>query len=106
MRSSDGISPLENGLHTTRRGFLASAGAAALSFVYLPGVGRVRARPYIQSRAEDYEGRLCYNENPLGPSPVALAAMQDAATLGHRYPDWFSSGLESSSPRITASPRQ
>ncbi len=82
-------------IRLTRRGFLAAAGAGALSFVQLPGMGRVQARPFIpMSRAEDYEGRLCYNENPLGPSPAALAAMQDACTLGHRYPDWYSSSLE------------
>ncbi len=85
------------GFSLTRRGFLGAAGAAALSFVYLPGMGRVQARPFEGAgRADDYEGRLCYNENPLGPSPLALAAHQDAATLGHRYPDWYSSGLEGS----------
>jgi len=40
-------------------------------------------------------GRLCYNENPLGPSPDAIIAMQDASNMAHRYPDWFNSGLES-----------
>jgi histidinol-phosphate aminotransferase len=76
----------------SRRNFLQST--AALSFVYLPGVGRVKAQPSSLQRAEDYIGRLCYNENPLGPSPLALAAMNDATTLAHRYPDWYSSHLE------------
>ena len=96
MPRNDESSPQENGLSLTRRGFMATAGAAALSFVYLPGIGRVQAKPYSTSRAEDYDGRLCYNETPLGPSPLALAAMLDEATLGHRYPDWYSSALESS----------
>jgi len=78
----------------SRRGFLGGTAAAALSYVYLTGVGRVQAQPYVTRRAEDYEGRLCYNENPLGPAPAVLAAMQDASTLAHRYPDWFSSSLE------------
>jgi histidinol-phosphate aminotransferase len=95
MDRQDNFSSTQDGLQLTRRGFLSAAGAAALSFVYLPGIGRVQAKPFARDRAEDYEGRLCYNENPLGPSPAALIAMQDAATLGHRYPDWFSTTLES-----------
>jgi len=78
----------------SRRLFLSATSVTALSFVYLPGVGRVRAQPYPDAMATDYQGRLCYNENPLGPAPAALAAMQDAATLSHRYPDFYSSSLE------------
>jgi len=77
----------------TRRQFL-QASAAGLSFVYLPGIGRVKAQPFDFLDSRDTFGRLCYNENPLGPSPLALAAMQQAAPEGHRYPDWFSSTLE------------
>jgi len=76
----------------SRRSFIQSA--AALSFVYLPGVGRIKAQPFSLQRADDYTGRLCYNENPLGPSPLAITAMNDASTLAHRYPDWYSSDLE------------
>jgi histidinol-phosphate aminotransferase len=76
----------------SRRNFLQSA--AALSFVYLPGIGRVKAQPFSTKRAEDDRGRLCYNENPLGPSPLALSAISDNANLAHRYPDWYSSHLE------------
>ena len=79
----------------SRRRFLGTtAAAAALSFVHLPGQGRVRAQPHRETAADDYTGRLCYNENPLGPSPEALAAMEEACALAHRYPDWYSSGLE------------
>ncbi len=85
---------MSNGRNVSRRGFIGAA-AAAMSFVYLPGVGRVQARPHMDIRADDYSGRLCYNENPLGPSPAALAALQDAATLAHRYGDWYNSGIES-----------
>jgi len=77
----------------SRRKFIHKT-AAALSFVYLPGIGRVQAQPYPESIGGDYQGRLCYNENPLGPSPKALAAIQDAVSLSHRYPDWYSSNLE------------
>jgi histidinol-phosphate aminotransferase len=76
----------------SRRNFLQST--AAMSFVYLPGVGRVNAQPFPIIQAEDYKGRLCYNENPLGPSPLALSAISDNANLAHRYPDWYSSHLE------------
>src|SRR2546421_12512431 len=31
--------------------------------------------------------KLASNENPLGPSPRALAALQEAAPGVHRYPD-------------------
>jgi len=79
----------------TRRGFLGATAATALSFVYLPGIGRVQAQPTSHLKTDDYVGRLCYNENPLGPSPAALAALQESAALAHRYPDWFNSSLES-----------
>ena len=81
----------------SRRGFLGSAAAAALSSVYLPGVGRVKAQPYAPETAADFQGRLCYNENPLGPSPHSLDAMREASSLIHRYPDWYNSHLESGS---------
>jgi len=88
--------PSSAGNEISRRRFLGTtAAAAALSFVHLPGAGRVRAQPFPGAVADDYEGRLCYNENPLGPSPAALAAMQEACTLTHRYPDWYSGSLES-----------
>ena len=43
----------------------------------------------------DYRGRLCYNENPLGPSPAAIEAIIDEAAMSHRYPDWFAESLAS-----------
>jgi histidinol-phosphate aminotransferase len=80
--------------HLTRREIL-KASVAGLSFMYLPGIGRVKAMPFTMTRSGDYFGRLCYNENPLGPSPLALEAMQRAVTEANRYPDWFNSNLES-----------
>jgi histidinol-phosphate aminotransferase len=79
----------------SRREFL-QASLAGLSFMYLPGVGRVKAQPFGFTHFGERFGRLCYNENPLGPSPLALDAMQQAAGDAHLYPDWFSSSLENS----------
>ncbi len=75
----------------SRREFLHTA-SAGVSFVHLPALGRVRAKPFAET--DDYSGRLCYNENPLGPSPQALTAMQSESSMAHRYPDWYSSSLE------------
>jgi histidinol-phosphate aminotransferase len=41
----------------------------------------------------DYVGRLCFNENPLGPSPEAIEAIQNEAAMAHRYTDWFAESL-------------
>ncbi|UCE66468.1 MAG: aminotransferase class I/II-fold pyridoxal phosphate-dependent enzyme, partial [Candidatus Zixiibacteriota bacterium] len=77
----------------SRRGFIGTiTGAAAGSLIGLerraladvsPGGGMVT----------DYVGRLCYNENPLGPPPAAIAAIEDEAEMAHRYPDWFAESL-------------
>lgn len=77
----------------TRRRFISSA-AASLSFVFIPGIGRVVAGERNLLLAGDYTGRLCFNENPLGPSPAAITAIKDAAALSHRYPDWYNTNLE------------
>lgn len=78
----------------SRRKFVKDS-TVALSFVYLPGIGKVQANPYAEEIGGDYQGRLCYNENPLGPSQKAMAAIQETAALSHRYPDWYSGELES-----------
>ena len=78
----------------SRRGFIGTVSGGALSYLFIPGVGRVKAG-YLPLDTDDYEGRLCYNENPLGPSPMAQEAMYQAIDISHRYPDWYSSTLES-----------
>src|SRR6201988_4869719 len=58
----------------------------------------LRARPGIMDIAPDISGeasvagiarasKLSSNENPLGPSPKAMAAFREAAVELHRYPD-------------------
>jgi histidinol-phosphate aminotransferase len=98
-------------LRVSRRRFLeATTGGAALSLLGLPVLAGARGRgsgahggidpgtAAHDARAQsgilrDYVGRLCYNENPMGPSPAAKAAIIAAADLGHRYPDWFAESL-------------
>lgn len=81
----------ENGI--SRRGFIGTiTGAAAMSLIGIerraiadvyPGGGMIT----------DYVGRLCYNENPLGPPPAAIAAIEEQAEMAHRYPDWYADSL-------------
>ncbi|KPF79907.1 histidinol-phosphate aminotransferase [alpha proteobacterium AAP81b] len=52
---------------------------------YVPGKARLADRPVV--------ARLASNENPFGPSPHAIAAMQAALTDSHRYPDPASTAL-------------
>ncbi len=82
------------GKDLTRREFL-QASAVGLSCLYLPGLGRVKARPFAMMDSDADFGRLCYNENPLGPSPLALAAILEVADEANRYPDWYNTTLES-----------
>ncbi|UCC11556.1 MAG: aminotransferase class I/II-fold pyridoxal phosphate-dependent enzyme, partial [candidate division WOR-3 bacterium] len=84
---------MNNNRQVTRRQFL-KASVAGLSFMYLPGIGRIQARPFSMKNLGGDFGRLCYNENPLGPSPLALEAIHQTAQRANRYPDWFSSDLE------------
>jgi histidinol-phosphate aminotransferase len=45
-------------------------------------------------RAGEHLIRLSANENPLGPSPKALAAITKALKAIHRYPDGAGGGLK------------
>jgi len=84
---------MENCNNFSRRGFIGTiTGVAAMSLIGLekraiadivPGGGMIT----------DYVGRLCYNENPLGPSQAAITAIEDEAIMAHRYPDWFADSL-------------
>lgn len=44
--------------------------------------------------------KLASNENPLGPSPRAVAAVRDMLETCHRYPDQYSSSLKSTLARM------
>jgi histidinol-phosphate aminotransferase len=77
----------------SRRGFMGTiSGATALALL---GLDRKAVADRIPDRGliTDYVGRLCYNENPLGPSQAAIEAIQNEAGMAHRYPDWFAESL-------------
>jgi histidinol-phosphate aminotransferase len=63
---------------TTTPGPLMKPWIAAMH-AYVPGKARIDGRPVV--------ARLASNENPFGPSPKALAAMQEVMAGAHRYPD-------------------
>lgn len=85
-----------NRTEISRRSFISRMGAGVLSGA---------AALYLGGRAEDVFSsnlprtfspntvRLLYNENPLGPSPMAIEAAKNAMLMGNRYPDWVASEL-------------
>jgi histidinol-phosphate aminotransferase len=78
-----------------RREFIATiTGAAAASLLKLDRTA-FADNPPGGGVLTDYVGRLCYNENPLGPSPDAVAAIEAEAGMAHRYSDWFAESLVS-----------
>lgn len=86
---------LTGGNGFSRRKFLGTiTGAAALALIGLERKAYADSAP-SEHLVADYVGRLCYNENPLGPSPAAIDAIREQAELAHRYPDWFAESLMS-----------
>jgi len=84
----------QNGL--SRRRFLGLAAAGSALSLVNPAQLLARTAPApINPVLTDYVGRLCYNENPLGPSPLAMQAIIDNVNMGHRYSDWFAESLKS-----------
>jgi histidinol-phosphate aminotransferase len=76
----------------SRRTFIGTAVSSAALALLNPGLARTAGR--VQNTVlTDYIGRLCYNENPLGPSPAAMTAIRDSVDMGHRYPDWYAESL-------------
>jgi histidinol-phosphate aminotransferase len=74
----------------SRRVLLRQIGAAAVGAAAVPALAEPSIRPGSDRDGGDAGGniRLDRNENAYGPSPRAIAAMQDAArTTAFRYPD-------------------
>ncbi len=84
----------------SRRGFLKTGVAGTLGGLALmnfPGMLRADTHPgsLIIPETDPRSIRICYNENPLGPSADAITAMEDAASSAHLYPSWSNSNLRS-----------
>ena len=78
-------------MQATRRNFIAglSTAGSALALSGFLGELRTHARelPATEdSHATSKPARILFNENPLGPSPRAIAAVQQAAAMWGRYP--------------------
>src|SRR5213076_193265 len=75
----------------SRRRFAQLVGVGAVSAVARPSIAwpdEMMARSTVAARAAASAiVRLNSNENPYGPSPMAVKAMTDAFSLAWRYPD-------------------
>src|SRR5438046_10175650 len=74
-----------NTISISRRRFAQLLGAGAAAVVVRPSFS-FATEPVPRSMVKDVV-RLSANENPYGPSPKALKAMNDAFSLSCRYPD-------------------
>jgi len=84
-----------NKIRISRRGFIGTmTGGAALTLLGLERRALADRNPG-GNLITDYVGRLCFNENPLGPSPAAIEAIRNQAEMAHRYSDWYAESLTS-----------
>ena len=91
----------------SRRKFAKLLGAGAACAVASPGIARAGSlfSGAVTSSAASFPSaagvvRLSANENPYGPSPMAVKAMTDAFNLCCRYPDDHADVLIDSLARI------
>jgi len=83
----------------SRRKFIGTiTGATAMALIGLDrkGIAAIDGDPVqgiSPNIARDFTARICYNENPIGPSPAAAEALIDVAYLSNRYPDWYGESL-------------
>ena len=77
----------------TRRGFARGLASALGACVVAPGLAGPSAPSSRPAAARPHSGlppgtvRIDSNENPYGPSPMALEAMSDSQKIAARYPD-------------------
>src|SRR3984893_6058135 len=73
----------------SRRSFASVLGAGAAYAALRPPLSMSAPTLHLVSSTSDAAAvvRLSSNENPYGPSPMALKAMTDAFSLAWRYPD-------------------
>ena len=67
----------------SRRGFAAGV-SASTAFLCSGFLGELRAA--VASTAGSKKARILFNENPLGPSPLSLSAIESSASILGRYP--------------------
>ena len=78
----------------SRRSFAKLVGAGAATAVVRPSFSWADTTgPRTLSTAASTAVRLNSNENPYGPSPMAIKAMTDAFALVWRYPDEHADAL-------------
>src|SRR6267378_4262342 len=71
----------------SRRGFAKILGTSAAYAAIRPSLSLSAPALRLSRHSEPAIVRLSSNENPYGPSPMALKAMTDAFSLAWRYPD-------------------
>src|SRR5213594_1633077 len=86
---ADGGMPMPENHSMSRRRFaqLLGVGAAAVATRPSFGLPAVASESTIASSSPATIVRLSSNENPYGPSPMAVKAMTEAFDLAWRYPD-------------------
>jgi histidinol-phosphate aminotransferase len=79
---------MNNVTQISRRGFAKILGTSAAYAALSPSLSvSAPALRLVSSTSKAAVVRLSSNENPYGPSPMALKAMTDAFNLAWRYPD-------------------
>lgn len=73
----------------SRRGFAKILGTTAAYAALRPSLSMAAPGLRLANKVSNYAAvvRLSSNENPYGPSPMAVKAMTDAFSLAWRYPD-------------------
>lgn|GEM_PF-473514 len=81
----------------SRRGFLRTGSFGAFGGIALLSLPQVlRGDTYPRQTIPEMDPRsirICYNENPLGPSPSAIIAMENQVPASNLYPDWTNTTL-------------
>src|SRR5262245_10709098 len=90
----------------SRRSFAKFVGVGAATAMARPGIafGNLATSPPVSVSGALV--RLNSNENPYGPSPMALKAMTDAFSLVWRYPDEHGDALLDSLARVNGVARE
>ena len=71
---------------TSRRQWFKTTAAGLAGLAFARNLVVTSARAQTQPARGIDAARLCYNENPLGPSPRAVQAMRDNLERSHYYP--------------------